>query len=254
LSGSELTLAQHRYFEMPAVVLSFVALLVVFSRLRQPDPRAADDTNEPTARRWLKVTAVAGTALPMLLVSALGPATLPGAAALEAPDRVLEWTRQDRPIDWHPRALTPGVESFVATFSLDGGNRSAALFVAEARSARDKVSGGALELVGTREWLPALEERVEVCAAARCVEVTHLKLLQGKQGVRHLYVAYIIGSKVVATPLEFRIGRAWSALRGRRDPARVVAVAADGRPGLTEADVAAFVLVFAPEKREEIGL
>jgi hypothetical protein len=182
------------------------------------------------------------TTLPIVLVSASSlDAESTAPTPLMLPTEVTGWTsREAPPFDWNPRVSTPGVESLTATFSKEA--RAVTVFVGQSSSRREKLSGAALDLAGSLDWLPALEERMVACDAQRCLLITHRKLLrrEGKQ-VRHLYVAYVTGAGVVATPLAFRLGRAWAALTGRGDWGTVVALASDAPEGLESTEVAALV-------------
>jgi exosortase len=244
LAGSQLSLRQHGYFEAPAVLLAFGGLLFVFSRLsaaatQERDSRTDDATH---ASAWARVMATGLTTLPIVLVSASSlDAESTAPAPLVLPTEAAGWaSRETAPIDWHPRVSTPGVESLTATFSKEA--RAVMVFVAQSSSTREKLSGAALDLAGSLDWLPAVEERMVACDAQRCLQIEHRELLKREvKQVRHLYVAYVTGAGIVATPLAFRLGRAWALLTGRGDSGRVVALASDAPEGLESTEVAALV-------------
>jgi exosortase len=259
LAGSRLSLQQHGYFEAPAVLLAFGSLLFVFSRLR------GEGRAERDSATYGGITSSAGTrgasggaraiatglaTLPIVLVSALSMEAAPTVhAPLVVPANISGWASEDEvPIDWTPHVSTAGVETLTATFRKDA--RAAALFIAQSNSRREKLSGAALDLAGSTEWLPALEERMVVCDGQRCLPVTHLKLLRrGSKRVRHLYAAYATGAGVVAAPLAFRLRRAWAILTTRGEWGRVIALASDAPHGLASAEVAALISALATRER-----
>ena len=251
LTGSELTLEQHAYFELPILFLAFGALLLVFSRLR---PEAAPDNGESgrgiaAVSPKRRIVMVALAALPVALAPFLWQArALPQPAPMAAsiPGSVMDWTRQGAVSDWRPQAAASSVDSFVATFARHP--EQASVFVAQATTRRAKVSGSSINLVGGQGWMPADQETMTACADTGCVDVRRSKyLLRDSERVRHVYAVQVSGDSIIASPLAFRMHRAWSTVVGARGAARFVAVATESPRGLPAADIAAFVQAFAAD-------
>jgi exosortase len=248
LTGSELTLGQHAYFEWPALALSYGGLFVVFSRLT---PEPMPNTGLPgraAARARGAVPKSAGAVLLAVAVLAsaslfwrvLPPVAMDGTAAASLPAALSDWTRLDGDPDWHPRSRIESVEVSIADYAR--GDQRIAVFVARATSRRDKISGGAINLVGDDVWLPAFRRPLAVCADDRCHDVQHTKiLLQDSDRVRHVYRVLELAGDTMSRPLELRLRRAWATLKGARPAARLIAIASEDADGLAPADIAALI-------------
>ena len=245
-TGSELSLAQHAYFELPALAASYGALFYIFSRLT---PDAAPETHPPqgTTTPYARLKGASLVLLAVALVSStpfiwqerdlvvadsqvteLLPATLSG------------WVRQDAVPEWQPRAMMKTVNTALATYEKAGGKIT--IFTAQTTLRRDKISSGAVDLLGDEVWMPARRNRLSACTENRCDTVAHSKLLLiDSDRRRHVYFVYAIDGKTTTSALEIRLRRAWSIVTGASAPARLVAIATEKKDGLAEADIAALI-------------
>lgn len=245
LTGSQLTLAQHALFELPALVFGVGALLAVYARLAPETPReTAARAPAPVPGAWLRcagaalVAAALVSAAPLLRPDRPQPAA--GAAAGPAlPATASGWTRQSVEAvaaDWRPKARMATVRVSRAGYARGG--RRIAVFAAQATSRRDKLSGGAVDLAGDESWMPAVQRRLSVCADDRCLEVRYAKLLfRESRRVRHIYAVNVLGEDVIASAFSFRLRRAWAALKGAPGRARLIAIATEEPGGLAPEEV-----------------
>lgn len=245
LTGSELDLSQHRYFEWPALILGFAVLFVIYSRLRpesraKPEPCHSKTGDKGIGRRFMPVLlAVALIAAGPLIWRDPAQALTGDAAGGLLPASLSGWTRQDDVAgDWQPRAHSSNVSNALATYTKD--RQRIAIFVAQAASRREKVSGGAVEIVGDTAWMPSQQRQLSACGRERCHAGWRLTLLlRDSDRVRHIYAVYAIGSDTTASALEFRFRRAWASLTGAPARARLIAISTERAQGLEPAEIGA---------------
>lgn len=242
VTGSELDLVGHSYFELPALAASFAILFAVFYAL----PRERDDSTGVGHLAADRHTVYAPI-LPTLLaaaVMAVPPLLLGGtgmiereSSRLELPGNALAWTQQSYGGDWSPRASgSDGAATLVAYVR---GKERIAAFVAEAGARADKISGGGVDLSGGANWMLVLRERTPVCADDGCHEIAHDKyVLRDTARVRHIYRIYNVGSSLTTSKLELRMRRAWRYLSDGTSRARLIAIATEDPEGLPAAEVA----------------
>lgn len=232
VTGSELTLTQHFYLELPAMAAACAVLFLVFSKLkRDPTPARAGarppvpDAARPARIWWVSVAVILISAAP--LWHAATPSLSTGSIqAPHLPSTLLDWSWKQSGTDWQPRATAGSTRSSLAHY--ENGSRQLSVFVAGTASRSGKVSGGAVDLVGNPNWLPSQTGQVSVCAAGFCRELHSVKLhLRNSRRVRHLYVAYAVGHETMTSPLALRLARARHLLSGSAAPARVIAIAID---------------------------
>jgi exosortase len=246
LTGSKLTVAQHAYFELPALALCAAVLFFIFSRLT-PDPTPTAPSHRPARARGTTLKCITSAVVAVILVSStpyLWQETPELSGNRESgpmlPETLSGWSRHKSGTDWQPRVLMKTVDTALTTYEL--GQRRVSIFIAQTTSRRDKVSGGAIDLVGDEMWMPALRQRLAVCASARCYEVQHSKhLLRNSDRIRQVYTAYAIGNEITDSPFELRIKRAWATLRGAKLPAKLIAIASEDAGGITPAEIATFI-------------
>ena len=61
---------------------------------------------------------------------------------------------------------------------------------------------------------------------------------QFSNDVRHVYYVYALGGRIIGSPLELQLQRAWNGFVGAPQQARIIAVATDGEAELRPADIA----------------
>ena len=246
MTGSKMTLAQHVYFELPALALCFGVLFIVFSRLAgEPTPDAVAERPVATPGATLKCAGSVVLAVALISSAPLiwrAPSTVPAGNAAGAllPSTVSGWTRRETAPDWQPRARMKTVDTALATYGR--ADQRISIFMAQATSRRDKVGGGAIDLAGDEMWMPALRQLLSACAGTRCHDVRYSKLLlRGSDRVRHVYTVYAIGGDTMVSPLGLRLRRAWASLEGAPTPARLVAIATEETGGLASTEIAAVI-------------
>ncbi|MCG8503046.1 MAG: exosortase [Sphingomonadales bacterium] len=246
VTGSELDLAGHGYFALPALAVSFAILFFVFHKLQPEREPAAGLANAgaPLGRAYAPILpallAAAVMAAPPVLLRDAGDVQAQ-APALVLPASPMGWTQQSYVGDWSPRASTTGGTWTLVEYAR--GNERIAAFVAEARSRADKISGAGIDLSGGGNWMLVLRERPKVCAEGSCHEVTHDKyVLRDTDRIRHVYRVYNIGGSLTASKLDLRMRRAWRHLSEGTSQARLIAIATEDPEGLPAADIASLQL------------
>jgi exosortase len=250
-TNSELTLTEHGYFEMPAVLLCFGALMMVFARLRH-EPAGVSGPEEAGPARRSRGPVVPGL-LAMALLTAgplmnrLGAQSADMAAdnVVALPASMAHWTKLDGAPDWRPSTALPESAAVAAAYGRDG--RRMSLFVAEARWHGDKISGAVVDLThdgarsyGGEEILSACAPKSPGAATGTCRDVRHIRLvLYGSKAVRHIYTVFTVGDGSMVSTLQFRLRRAWAALNGDAETARMIAIASDETPGLNPTELGA---------------
>lgn len=246
LTGSELDLSGHSYFEWPALTLGFGLLFVIFSRLRPEPPAAADRSPlQTTARGTLKCSLSVLLAVALIAAGPLiwrePPQLVTNTTTTDSlPTTLSNWTKQDAASDWQPRVHSRAVSTSLATYTK--GEQGIAVFVAQASSRRQKVSGGAIDLAGDARWMPGHQRELSVCIGRRCYAGQHFTLLlRDSDRLRHIYAFYVVGTDTTASLLGFRLRRAWARLTGEAAPARLIAIATEKADGLGPAEVGSAV-------------
>jgi hypothetical protein len=181
-------------------------------------------------------------AAPLLGQAPNSPAA--GSAKLSLPSNIASWEQQTDVSTWQPRVRTANVSPTQATYSY--GDRYIQVFVAQATNHRDKISGGAVDLVGDENWMPAAQRRISACARTRCQDILYTKhLLRDTKRARHIYTAYALNGAIMASSFSLRFRRAWMALRGTEKYARLVAIATEGTVGLSPREAALLIEAIA---------
>ena len=94
--------------------------------------------------------------------------------------------------------------------------------------------------------MPSVRKTMTACAETGCVDVRREKyLLKNTDRMRYVYIAYVSSGSLFASPLAFRMHRAWSTVVGASGPAKLVAVATESPTGLPSADIVALVRSFS---------
>jgi len=251
--GTQMELSGHLPFQWATLGLTVCLMLALVAKLRMdaPEPRANAETECGVTDRQLRrilvwpllaaATAVSGPYLTPSEASAPPPAS----ATPLAPENLAGWTRGTAEPGWSPVAMDE-VSRVTATY--DRGGNTITIFVAEATSRRSKVSGGAVDLVGDRDWMTASTGIVEACAANRCLRVRHLELfLKKTKSVRHVYATYAVGERPTVSMGMLRLLRAWALVRGDTSRARLLAVATDSPEGLSPPDIARVLYGLLPD-------
>ncbi len=246
-TGTQMDLADHMPFQWAGFSLIFLALIVLAANLRGEAPAApvpADRKQSPAAVRKIVVCtllAAAIGALPALVPArtAAGHDDRP-ATALVLPASLAGWIREAGEPDWAPTVI--GVtRSAVAAYRRD--HLTISVFVAEAGTVDEKVSGGAVQLIDDLRWMPAWSRIVEVCGEQGCIPVRHAKLVKQKtKRVRHLYSVVEVGPRLTVSVLETRLQRGLSRLTGAPARARLLAVLHEHPDGLAGSELAALIL------------
>ena len=246
VTGSELDLAGHGYFELPALALCFSILFIIFSRLR-PEPAAEPAAAVPKVARG-GMLARAGPAVLAAALIAAGPLVSHGASQGPTkrlvgellPAKLAGWIKQDIAANWHPKVRSN--RSATSLSSYKRGKQQIAVFLAQPASRRGKISGGAIDLAGDAVWLPSAEYQVAACAQESCHTVRHIQLLhRDDDRVRHIYTVYTIGTDTTVSSFDFRVRRAWSEFTGAQSQVRLIAIATDVAGGLEAGDISAII-------------
>lgn len=244
VTGSELTLSQHEYFQWLAVALNFLILFAVFARLTPDSP---PEKTSPVPRQAPARSAAPAVAAAVLvaLVSLIGTdrsaTSTDNLAIRQLPSNVSGWTKQDPTSDWHPRSWADATLALLSDYTR-GGQRIA-VFVAQPKTGQDKVSGGAIDLMGdTREWMPSSQAVISLCTEGRCNDVRYVRqLLRDSDRVRHVYSVFANGAELTTSVLQFRFRRAWARLTGESPRALMIAISTEQAEGLKEDEIAALL-------------
>lgn len=252
VTGSELTLAQHEYFEWFATALNFLVLFTVFARLR-PDSavKVALSGPVPTIRIAAPVLLAASlVAVVPLIGGDSSPSPMTKAAVEPLPASLSGWTRQNTAPDW--RVGGGDDTGYASLADYTRGARRITVFVLRPISRRDKVSGGGIDLLGdATQWMPSIREQIPLCSADRCHDILYLRhLLRDSDRVRHVYSVLATGADMTTSVLRFRFRRAWARLTGAPSRARLIAIATETAGGLAPGEIAAILGVLtAPPPR-----
>lgn len=238
LTGKQMELAGHVYFEWASMAVIFAILFVVFARLDKETHTPARDmpAGESALRRIaiLLPTTLLVVGMPLLSATPSGALAMPTAPTL--PDMLADWNRTPTETNWRPVARGEGTASVVANYR--NGERKIAVFIALVDDPRAKVSAG-VDLETHGKWMPSTDRMIEVCNHNGCEWVRHIKLLLKKtKQVRHLYVTYEVNGITTVSVAELRLRRAWSRLADGTRTARLIALATNDNGSLTEMDVA----------------
>ncbi len=248
IDGTQMELAGHVPYQWATLGLTVAFMLALVAVLR-PDPAepeaestsAPDPSDNATDAGRPPRLAFAWPLLAAALVAVV-PQIAPGTAATRAeeaatpylPDSLADWRRTAAESDWRPVA---GGSVGHASASFERGDDRVNVFIVEATSPLAKVSGDAIDLIGDRAWMTAETRDIEACTADRCLPARHLRLvLRQSQRVRHVYAAFALGDRVVASPATLRLLRGWAQLRGETAPARLLAFATETPAALSDAD------------------
>jgi exosortase/archaeosortase family protein len=244
ITGSELTLSQHEYFEWFATALNFLILFAVFSRLTPDSPvQKASSGSVFTTTRLVAPTVIAAALVAFAPLIASNPSSSPAdnVAIIQLPASLSGWTRQDATSEWQPRYRTAAAHSFLSDYTLS--DRRITVFIAQPKSGRDKVSGGSMDLIGNpAQWMPSITDRISLCADSRCIDVRYVKQLRrDSDRVRHVYNVFATGADLTSSVLQFRFRRARAQLTGEPSRAMLIAIATEHAGGLEKSEIAAII-------------
>lgn len=243
ITGSELTLSQHEYFEWFATALNFLVLFTVFARLT-PDGavKVAPSGPAPMIRIVAPVLLAASlVAVVPLIGGEPSPSPMNEAAVKPLPANLSGWARQDTTPDW--QAGTRDAVGYALLSDYARGGRRITVFVLQPKLRRDKVSGGRVDLIGdATRWMPSSREQITLCTADRCHDILYLRhLLRDSDRVRHVYSVLATGADMTTSVLQFRFRRAWARLTGAPSRARLIAIATENVGGLSQDEIAAIL-------------
>lgn len=239
VTGSKLAVSEHSYFEYPAVMISLALLLVVFYRLGTEAPATRkippfNRAQRSTSTRAATVFAAAAliAASPLVWRDA-GVSSANAGEVASLPERITDWIQDDTTTDWAPKAAP-----FASRATYASGENRIFVLLAEARSNRDKLGGGGINLTTAAGWLLFQREAIEVCSSLRCFVIDRVgERLPNSERVRHIYSAFAVGADVTNSVLDFRLRRAWGQISGSPAKARLIAIAIESNGGLTSLEI-----------------
>jgi exosortase len=250
LQGTRLELSSHVFFQWMAFGLGIAIMIAVLMRVASEPLDNPLDTDHPPPRHGARAgrqSLKAALAAAVLAISvpqiALARIESGGehASSREAgvgdllPEHFGGWTRNVGPTVWSPAPRSPMPYALARYVR---GDRQIEVFVAAANQRRQKVTGYAIDLVGSGNWLEVKHARLSDCSTRSCREVNVLGLdRQFSDDVREIYYVYTLGGRIVGSALELQLRYAWNDLVGAPHRARIIALATDDK-GLSTDDVA----------------
>jgi len=250
LTGHQLTVPEHVYLELPAVLLCFGLLFFVFSRLSREKTlldATAVTTELPsqtvvTSKGAVAIVAALAILVAAPLLSRIEPAaTEHTAQQIQLPPGIGEWRVQAIAPSWNPAISGIEINQSGAVYS--SGDASIEVYVAQALSDSAKISGGAVSMAGADEWMLASTTVEQLCLENHCIDVLKYSLRPHDGArVRYVYSAYLLGGDIFTSVLELRTQRAWNRWRGRNALPRLAAVMHDGDQTTDPAELARILL------------
>jgi exosortase len=244
ITGSQMELSGHVYFDWLSLGLLFITLLAVFAYLKK---EAFTGPTEVRRSRFPRLAILVPTTLVVVSAPLLLPSpgeAIPLTASPTLPETVNGWRRTTPSADWHPAISGEHINSTLAGYRKD--SRSLSVFVGETADARTKISAGA-DLGMHGGWMPGTSRERHVCDNHGCEQVRHIRLLlQKSQRVRHLYVTYAVAGSTASSQAGIRLRRAWTKLLGGAPEARLIALAVDSAEGLEEPEITALLRSLKP--------
>ena len=246
MTGSELTLAQHRYFELPVLAVSLAVLFTIFSRLA-PEPAPETGPRSPVEAPGTILKSAGTVLIAAILFSSVPFVSQDSArntsetvARQVLPETLSGWTLEKDDPAWQPRTRIETVATALAVYARD--THRIAVFVAHATSHRDKVSGGAIDLVADESWMPSIERHFSACDGPVCHDIRYDRMvLRDSDRVRHVYSVHTIDGATTASTFAFRLRRALSTLKGGSASAAFIAIASEDAHGLEPAEIARLI-------------
>jgi exosortase len=255
LQGTRLELSSHILFQWMAFGLGIAVMIAVLMQVAsepldadQPPPRHGARAGRQSLKAALAATVLA-ISVPQIALARIesggGQASSREASAGNLlPERFGGWTRSVAPTVWSPAPRSP-MRYALARYVR--GDRQIEVFVAAANQRRQKVTGYAIDLVGSRNWLEGKHARLTDCSTRSCREVSVLELdRQSSDDVREIYYVYTLDGQIVGSALELQLRCAWNDLVGAPRRARIIALATDDK-GLSTDDVAEAINALAYE-------
>lgn len=256
LAGTQMELSAHTPFHWLALAAMVVVLLAIARALSGRERHAGEgggterSASPPRGGRLAVSAAIAAAVVAVAIPQIAGPTVRTAIAAPpqpSLPQNLAGWSRRPTPTAWAPSAH---LASTTATAAYERSGEVLNAFVAVAARAKDEITGASVDLVGKGgRWVLAKRGRQVVCLSGRCAPVHHLTLFaQGSKRVRHVYFAHLLGDRLVVSPIEVRLRRAWDALLGvgGGGGAMLLAVASDRPTGLTVEELEAAFAGFMP--------
>jgi len=253
ITGSQMSVSDHSYFELLTVPLCLIILFIVFSRLKAEPPGVdelspqADAPLKPVTTRSAAATiiAVAILALAPIVTSGMPAIAYDDSVALSLPETLGAWHKQQPTgSQWQPQISSSGVLQSQASYAV--ADRAVSVFVAQPGSPPAKISAGAVNLAGAKGWFHGGVEATQFCHDDHCIEILkHTLRPSVGDNVRYVYSTYILDKQSIVSPLQLRAQLAWNRWRGNSSPPRLIAIMQEGTQSIGSEELADIIFMLA---------
>lgn len=222
----------HEQFQMPSLLPCFVVLFFIFSRLKPENSVInSGSVNKKPFSKQRSLLVVVGSAIiftvfPLVLAVDESDQLL-SEAPLILSNELGQWQQTGADPDWHPSFKSGDVREAVANFQL--GDHNVVVYVAEPKSARVKISGGAVDS-SQKGWMKYGDTvSKSICNDERCHTYSQFSSALAKtKKIRHVYYSYAINGNMTDSALEFRVRRAFAGMFEKESKPRFIAVVLEG--------------------------
>ena len=229
----------HYLFDLPVIIPCFATFFFFLSKLKSDKLSDSNQPKKSNERRptfysniLIVITAVLFSVGP-LFMNALDRLELQKPALPRIEEKIGEWIRSEKVVDWHPEILSDGVKEDFGLYIL--GETEVLIYVAETRRSDVKISGQAISLAN-KDWMKYSRPRSEkFCIQDRCYSYGYSSsALKNTNRVRHIYFGYVVDGMITNSTLSYRVHRAFANFSGKGSSARYIAIVFEGKTELPQ--------------------
>lgn len=232
IHGTQMPLTGHTKIQWVALAIVLGVLFFVMIRLEPEPPRplSTDPSQENPAHSAQYAPVVAGVAVlvitgvaSLLLKDDIRPRS--GPLSLR-PQTAHGWEPADSGVDWVSDS-TRNLASLTLSYRRDG--RTMNVMLIEPLSSEAKFQESQLAPRNQEGWNEIGTERLETCAASKCVRFVHSRWLQDRNSLtRHVFYTYALGDFRTDSKLALRIATGWQRLIRSGLTPRLIGFTVDG--------------------------